>query len=160
MEDRTAQTISAIDEKLKGARPADLRFFRVEEFKRNVERAGNFSGKCPVCTKEQVNIREVTGKIDQAIAHPGKDRRDYDRLIGRLATHMQKEHGYYSPNYFTYRYSFYGMIAGAVVGYLLMMLLSKYNWAYFSGGFSVGLLIGYVYGGRKDRKIRQKKMLM
>lgn len=160
MEDWTSQMVSAIDEKLKDARQTDLRFFRVEEFKRNVERTGTFSGKCPVCTRQQINIKQVVDNIDQAIGSPGKTRRDYDRLINRLASHMQKEHGYYTPYHFTYRYSFYGMLTGIVTGFLLMMLFSEYNWAYLSGGFSLGLLLGYIYGGQKDRKIREKKMIM
>ena len=160
MNDWAEQMTESIDEKLKEARPADLRFFRVEEFKRNVARVGRFAGKCPFCTREQVNIREITGKIDNAIGYPGKDRREYDRLINRLAAHMQNEHGYHTPNHFTYRYSFYGMVIGSVFGLLLMLLISDKNMAFLSAGFSVGLLFGYLYGNVKDRKIREKKMLL
>lgn len=152
--------VSAVDEKLKDARPTDLRFFRVEEFKRNVERTGTFLGKCPDCTRQKTDIKQVVDNIDQAIGTPGKVRRDYDRLINKLASHMQKEHGYYTPNHFTYRYSFYGMLIGIATGFLLLMLFSENNYAYLSGGFSVGLLLGYIYGGQKDRKIREKKMIM
>ncbi len=160
MEDWTSQMTSAIDEKLKDARQSDLRFFRVEEFKRNVERTGTFSGKCPVCTRQQTDIKEVVGKIDKAVNIPGRERREYDRLINRLASHMQKEHGFYTPYHYTYRHSFYGMLIGIVTGLLLMMLFSQYNWAYVSGGFSAGLILGYIYGSQKDRKIRENKMLM
>jgi|SRR5690554_196614 len=160
MNEWSTQMLGLIDEKLKDSRPSDLRFFRVEEFKRNIERVGDYSGKCPVCNKEQINIRDITGKIDVAIESPGKTRRDYDRLMNRLATHMHKVHGYYTPNHFTYRYSSYGMLIGTGIGFMLMMLLSKNNMAFISAGFSLGLLIGYLYGGRKDKKIRQQKMLM
>lgn len=152
--------ITTIDEKLKNAKPADLRFFRVDEFKRNVERTGTFSGKCPVCTRQQTDIRLVAGRIEKAISNPGKDRRDYDRLIDRLARHMQKEHGYHTPFHFTYRYSFYGMLAGIIAGLLLMLLFSDNNWTFVSAGFSAGLLLSYIIGNRKDQKIREKKMLM
>ncbi len=160
MEDWSSHMVSTVNEKLKDARQSDLRFFRVDEFKRNVERTGNFSGKCPVCKKEQINIREVVDKVDQAINKPGKERREYDRLIYRLATHMQNAHGYFTPYHFTYRYAFYGMSTGLALGFLLMMAFSDYNWAFLSGGFSLGLLIGYIYGSHKDRKVREKKMLM
>ena len=160
MEDWASQIVSVIDEKLKDTRPSDLRFFRVEEFKRNVERTGTFSGKCPVCTRQQINIKQIADNIDQAVGNPGKARHDYDRLINRLSAHMQKEHGYFAPSHFTYRHSFYGILAGIVTGFLLMMLFSEYNWAYLSGGFSLGLLLGYISGGQKDRKVREKKMIM
>ncbi len=160
MKDWNSQIISTINEKLKDTRQSDLRFFRVEEFKRNVERTGTFSGKCPVCTRQKIIINEIVANIDQAIGTPGKLRRDYDRLINKLASHMQKEHGFYTPFHYTYRHSFYGIVLGTITGFLLMMLFSQYNWAYLSGGFSLGLLVGYIRGNQKDRKIREKKMLM
>jgi hypothetical protein len=160
MEDWSEQINSQIDDKLKEARKSDVRFFRVDEFKRNVERAGTFSKRCPDCNKEKINIGEVVRKIDDAINSPGAARRDYDRLINRLATHMQKKHGYFPPFHYTYTYSFYGIVAGLLIGYLLMMLFSDYNWAILSAGFSAGLIIGYLRGGQKDRRIREKKMLM
>lgn len=160
MEDWTSKSISTINEKLIEARQSDLRFFRVEEFKRNVERTGAFSGKCPICKRHQTDINGIVGNIDQAIDIPGKVRRDYDRLINMLSSHMQKEHGFFSPFHFTYRHSFFGITLGMLAGFLLMLILSDYNWAYFSGGFSLGLLLGYIYGSQKDRKIREKKMIM
>lgn len=160
MEDWATQKIEAVDEKLKDARQSDLRFFRVDEFKRNVERVGKYSGKCPVCTKEQIPINGIVDKIDRAIGTPGKERREYDRLISRLSGHMQKEHGYYTPNYFTYRFSFYGMLLGTLAGFLVMLIDQNNNMAFLSAGFSLGLLIGYLYGNGKDRKVREKKKLM
>ena len=160
MEEWSAKKIEIVDEKLKNARQSDLRFFRVDEFKRNVERVGTFAGKCPVCTKEQININSIAERIDRAIEIPGKERREYDRLINRLGGHMQKEHGFHTPNHFTYRYSFYGMLFGVAAGFLAMFISGGNNLAFLSAGFSLGLLIGYLYGGGKDRKIREKKMLM
>lgn len=160
MEDKSSQLILTINEKLKDARQSDLRFFRIDEFKRNIERVEFFSGKCPICTKEFVNIRNVAGNIHLAIGTPGKERREYDGLINRLALHLQKEHGYFAPYHFTYRYTFYGLMTGLIFGFLLMTILSDYNWSLVSAGFSLGMLLGYIYGGQKDRKIRDQKMLM
>jgi len=160
MDDWTSGVILSIDNRLKNERQRDLRFFRVEEFKRNVERTGKYSGKCPVCPRQRISINEVVEVIDKAIAVPGKERLLYDRLIGRLADHMQKEHGFYTPNHFTYRFSFYGMLAGSGAGLLFMLALHEHNFAFLSAGFSIGLLIGYLYGNNQDNKIREKKKLM
>lgn len=160
MDEWTSQMISSIEENLSKAKASDLRFFRVSEFKRNVERTGSFADKCPACRRNQTDIKIVVAVIENAIVSPGKTRREYDNLISRLAGHMQKEHGYYTPYHFTYRYLFYGMLIGLVTGYLMMSLLSEYNWAYVSGGYAAGLLMGYIYGSKKDRIIREKKMIM
>lgn len=160
MENWAKQLIAKVDEKLLGIKQRDLRFFRVEEFKRNITRVDIFSKSCPVCKREKLNIAEIAQKIDEAIHVPGKSRREYDRIIGRVSSHMQKEHGFFPPFYFTYLFSFFGMVAGLLLGYLLMKLFPVWDWIMLTTGFVAGLLSGYVYGNKKDNRIRIQKKLM
>lgn len=150
----------SIDEHLKDSREKDLRFFRIDEFKRNISRVDDFSNSCPVCKKAQFDIAEAVNTIDQAVNHVGKHRRNYDRLISRLSKHMQKEHGFYAPYYFTYLISFFGIVGGSVLGYLLMQLNADIKLELFLIGFAIGLLPTYVLGHLKDKKIRKEKRLM
>jgi len=160
MEEWSKQTISQLDEKTKNIKQRDIRFYRVEEFKRNIERVGEFSKKCPYCEKEKINIAVMAGKIDEAIDVPGKTRREYDRAISRLSEHMQKHHGFFTPYYYTYLFSFFGMVAGLLLGYLLMKLFPAYNFTMLSAGFVGGLLTGYFMGNARDKKIRASKKIM
>ena len=149
-----------IDEQLSGCRDKDLRFFRIDEFKRNISRVDDFSGNCPECQKVRVNITEAVDTIGKAVNHVGKQRRNYDRLISRLSKHMQKKHGFYAPYYFTYLISFFGVIGGSVLGYLLMQLNADIKLELFLIGISIGLLPTYIWGYLKDKKIRKEKRLM
>jgi len=149
-----------IDTKLEGVNDKDLRFFRIDEFKRNISRVGSFSNNCPTCKEEQRNTLEVVKTIDEAINNVGKKRRDYDKLIARLSRHMQKEHRFYAPYYFTYLISFAGMVIGSILGYFLMQLNANVKLELFCLGFALGLLPTYVWGHLKDKKVRQEKRLM
>lgn len=149
-----------LDDKLKDTRERELRFYRIEEFKRNIDRVEAFSGKCPYCKKQKIYISEAVENIDKAINVPGRARRDYDRLISQLSNHMQKEHGFYAPYYYTYLLAFFGMVAGLLLGYLLLKLLPQYNYAMLSLGFVAGLITGYLWGSAKDGKIRADNKLM
>ncbi|MEN8117828.1 MAG: hypothetical protein ABFS16_12655 [Bacteroidota bacterium] len=160
MESWSAQLNTKIDNKLETVKEKDLRFYRIDEFKRNISRGDLFSTTCPTCKKEQINITEVVEKIDEAVNVPGESRREYDRLIGRISKHMQKEHGFYAPYYFTYMYSFIGIVAGVVLGLLLIKLNQQMKVEMFSIGFAIGLLPSYVLGYLKDQKIRSAKKLM
>ncbi len=160
MGDWATKIIETVDTKLKGTKDKDLRFYRIDEFKRNIERIDSFSQNCPYCLKQKTGIAEVVEKIDHAVHTPGKDRREYDRLISKLSGHMQKEHGFHTPFYFVYLYSFFGMVAGMLAGYLLLKIFPAYNWVMLSIGFSAGLLTGYFIGSSKDNKIRVNKKLM
>ena len=119
-----------------------------------------FSTKCAFCQKQKIEIKEIAKTIDKAVKVPGRSRRNYDRYISKLSKHMQKEHGFYAPYYFTYLRSFFGIIAGLLIGYFLTLFLDSDTVFLYSIGFVSGLFPGYVMGSIKDKKIRRTKKLM
>ena len=119
MENWAEQINSRIDINLKKSREKDLRFFRIDEFKRNVTRVGEFSASCSICNKTKIDIAESSETITEAVNVPGHARREFDRLISRLSKHMRKEHGFYPPYYYSYTYSFIGIVFGLVIGFIL-----------------------------------------
>lgn len=149
-----------IDSKLEGVNDKDFRFFRIAEFKRNISRIDSFANSCKHCKHEQPHIQDVVESIDQAVNNLGRKRKEYDKLISRMAKHMQNSHGFYTPYYFTYYYSFFGILAGAICGYLLMSLNPDFRLELFCSGIAIGLLPTYITGYIKDKKIRSQKKLM
>lgn len=149
-----------IDQKLENIREQDLRFFRIDELKRNIERVNEFSSSCPDCRRIQTDIEEVVLSIDEAVKVPGRKRREFDRLISRLSKHIQKEHNFYPPFYFSYVYALIGLIGGFILGYLLFVIRPEHKVEMFSIGISAGLVISYIFGNIKDRKIRTNKRIM
>jgi len=159
-EDWGSKIITKVDTNLASAKDKDIRFFRIDEFKRNIKRVGEFSTSCGYCSRQKLDIGEVVETIAEAVDVPGSKRREYDRLISRLSIHMRKEHGFYPPFYFTYFYSFYGFIAGAFLGYMMFLFIPANTEAMFSIGFASCLVVGYIWGTRKDQKIRLTEKLM
>jgi len=156
----SSEIIQQIDNQLENARDKDILFFRIKEFKRNIERVDEFSGKCPDCKKEMINIAEAAKTIEEAVNTPGRKRREYDRLIDRLSKHMRKEHGFFTPYYFSYVYALYGTIAGIVLGLILSQIIPAYKIELFAVGVSIGLVVSYFMGNIKDKKVRADKKLM
>ncbi len=160
MENWDVEIKKTIDDKLKSVQEKDIRFYRIDEFKRNISRIETNSKSCPFCNKQKINISEISNKIDDAVNIPGKTRCEYDRLISQLSKHMQKEHGFYAPYYFSYLYSFFGIVLGLVIGYVLIKIFPVYWIEMLSMGFVVGLIPAYIWGVVKDKKIRSEKRLM
>ncbi|TNF42204.1 MAG: hypothetical protein EP310_06240 [Bacteroidetes bacterium] len=154
------QIISEIDVKLEKSKEKDIRFFRVEEFKRNITRVDDFSNSCPFCQKNKIDIAEAAGTIHEAIEVPGNSRRNYDRLISRLARHMQSEHGFYAPYHFSYLYAFVGILVGSVIGFVLYKIFPAQGSALFSFSFVIGIITAYFAGSRKDNQVRTAKKIM
>ena len=149
-----------IDQKLEKTREQDLRFFRIDEFKRNISRVDEYYSGCADCKRIQSDIIETVKSIDEAVKSPGRKRREYDRLISRLSKHIQKEHKFYPPFYFSYMYALIGLIGGAVLGYLLFLIKPEHKIEMLSIGISAGLILSYILGTIKDRKIRTNKKIM
>lgn len=160
MKDWAAEITAKIDRQLTETKEKDLRFFRIEEFKRNIRRTEEFAPKCPVCHANKVPISDITLKLAEAVESPGKTRKEYDRLISRLSKHMQKAHNFYPPYLFTYLYSFIGICAGVVTGTVISFFIPEYRFELITVFFSLGLIPGYLTGNAKDSKIRRNKHLM
>ncbi|PIF03148.1 MAG: hypothetical protein CR987_00690 [Draconibacterium sp.] len=160
MENWTEKNIATIEEKLKDASTRDKRFFRIDELKRNVERVGQFSDSCGSCNKLKNNIEEVVKIIDIAVEQPGKNRRNFDKTINQLSKHMQKQHHFYAPYYFTYLFSFWGIIIGSLIGGIPLLFVANDKLLILSIGFSLGMIVGYFIGNSKDSKIRKENRLL
>jgi hypothetical protein len=160
MENWAEKINSQIDTSLEKSREKDLRFFRIDEFKRNVTRVGEFSGSCSFCNKTKIDIAENVDTIEEAINVPGKSRRELDRLIIRLSKHMQSEHGFYPPYYYSYTFSFIGIVFGLVIGFVLYKFIPLHGEVLLASAFSVGIITSYIAGTRRDNKIRKEKRLM
>ena len=154
------KTIAKVDINLEKSREKDKRFFRIDEFKRNVKRVDEFAKNCPDCNKLKIDIEESVQKIKEAVEVPGNSRRQLDRLITRLSKHMQKEHGFFPPYYYTYLYSFFGILAGLAVGFLLFKIIPEYKEVLLAGAISVFIISAHFTGTRKDNKIRRENRLM
>ncbi len=160
MENWAEEMISKIEFNLGKSREKDLRFFRVDEFKRNVARVDEFSKSCPFCQKQKIDIAETVETIAEAIEVPGKTRREFDRLISRLARHMQKEHGFYAPYYFSYLYAFIGILSGLTVGYVLFRMFPDSGELLLLVSIMVGIIASYIAGTRKDNNVRKENKIM
>ncbi len=160
MENWAGELNKQIDINLQKAREKDLRFFRIDEFKRNIERTGEFSSRCKFCLHLKSDITATVESLEEAIEVPGKKRREYDKLISRLSKHMQKEHGFYPPFYFSYLYAFFGLIGGFCLSYLLAMLFPARAETIYLTGFSVGIVGAYFWGNHRDKKVRSSQKIM
>ncbi|MDX9883654.1 MAG: hypothetical protein RBS73_16455 [Prolixibacteraceae bacterium] len=161
MDDRTEKITRILHHKLAGTSDRDLRFFRVAEFERMTVRTIHFSEECKTCQYLIPETEAAIEQIAQAIHYPGKQRRNYDRLTGRMAKHQRQAHGYFPPYFFTYNYSFYGMLGGPAAGLLAgFVIFPEAIWYFILSGFVVGLLAGQLWGGRKDNRIRVSGKLL
>lgn len=150
-----------IIQKLKGVKDRDLRFFRVEEFLRMAERADNFAPNCRECYSFRLEIEKQKAAIVKAVTVPGKERRDFDRLQTKMSAHMKRTHGFYPPFYFTYLHSLIWTLGMVTIAFLVSFLFADAEmWMFLAPAFAVGVVVGQVIGGKKDRHIRDAEKIL
>ena len=144
---------------VEGVRDQEIRFLRIEEFNRVIKKTCQYSEKCPECRTFRDEIETIVPDIRTVLLHPGNERKIYDNLIDRLTKHLRKEHGIFSPLYFTYTYTAIGMgigfIAGMIAETLRWLMLDKVSWELWVGAVIIGLLFGHIKGVNKDANIRR-----
>lgn len=150
-----------LKQELEGVGERDLRFFRIEEYLRMVKRVDEFDTTCKDCKQFRPEIEQQAIAIGKAIKDTGKERRDYDRHIDKLARHMKKGHGFYPPYYFTYTLSFLYALAITGFAFLLSLFFQTTDpWLFIVPGFIIGLITGQLKGAAKDAKVRAKNKLL
>lgn len=160
MEKRSDRIITEIEQQLKGCREKDLRFFRIDEYIRNIRRLGEFEAACPACRGLLHETEQSLFDLRTAIESPGKKRASLDRLMVKLSGHMSKAHGYFPPYYYRYIHSAIGLAAGTLSGVLMVLAIAGHPWEFVMAGSLVGIIAGQITGGRKDSVIRSEKRLM
>ncbi len=152
--------LKEMEQSLTGTREKDLRFFRIDELRRNIRRVDDFAPKCAICRNLKEETESAMVHVNEAVNVPGQHRRELDRVVARLARHMLKIHKFYPPWHFNYLYSFYGITAGSLFGFLLVQAIPSKPWELMAAGFVTGLISGQILGGKIDRKVRSEDRLM
>ena len=152
---------TTLKQELEGVKDSDLRFFRIEEYLRMIKRVDDFSADCHQCKQLKLEIEQEMKAVGRAIKHVGKERRDYDRHIDRLARHMKKEHGFYAPFFYTYSFSFFFTLIGAVIGLAVSLFFPAFDrWFFIVPALVAGLIAGQIVGTQKDAKIRSNNKIL
>lgn len=160
MESWADNVLKNMEQRLLGTREKDLRFFRIDELRRNIRRVDEFAQTCESCQHLKLETMAALVHVNEAVNVPGSHRRELDRVVARLSRHMLKVHKFYPPWYFNYLYSFYGISAGSLAGFLVVMAIPSKPWELLAAGFVIGILTGQFLGGRKDRMVRADERLM
>ncbi len=160
MEKQAVKIVNEIELRLRGCREKDLRFFRIDEYIRNIRRLDEFEETCEGCRALQKETEASLVYIRKAVDSPGKNRAALDRLMAKLARHMTRHHHFFPPYYHKYLHSALGLAIGSLAGVLVVLSIPGNPWEFVMAGALVGIIAGQVTGGSKDRVIRAENRLM
>ncbi len=141
----------------------EYKLFTIARFIKSAKWTDQFSDHCPVCKKNQSDMLHAAREMESMIRPSSGGEAEFETLQDNVYHHLREDHNLTPRSYFTALYSFFGMIAGLIIGGLLGLLtdlildIEKERWLK-NGlliGWFLGLVAGQIIGKRKDNRIKK-----
>jgi hypothetical protein len=145
-----------VDENFEKLHKKDFKFYQVDTFLKLAKKVDEFSSDCIDCKSLKRKIEEASENLDFYLNGEISSRRSYEKILNEISKHIRKTHKVFPKQYNLYSFSFFGIIAGLFLGWLIALLIDE---TYLKGGlilgFTVGLIAGRIVGKIRDRKLHQ-----
>lgn len=138
----------------------DYKFFQVDRLLRVAERVDHLSADCRDCKSLKAEIEEVSVNVAGFINGKPSQRRQLEKAFDKIMKHLKLNHEIYPVYYFMSLHSFIGVAIGTSLGVLVGLVIPAWMILSSFTGFSIGVIIGYISGNRKDLKARVEKRLV
>lgn len=138
---------------------AKFNFLKISSLIRLVEESEHYAPHCTFC---RTHLEQLETMIDQLpeLDHPDI-RKSYEQRFTTMCDHFRKIHGFYAPLHFSSRLSLISLIPGALAGLIFSLIVFQTVKADpILMASAAGLMIGYLAGNLKDKKIRREKKLI
>lgn len=139
----------------------DFRFYHVDTLLQISKKIDEFSVDCPTCKQLKPNIEEISENLYGYLKGDVSSRKNYETKLEELNTHLRKVHKIYPKQFNLSLYSFVGVVAGLLIGWLIALLIDKtFLKQGLIIGFTFGLIIGRVYGKLKDNQLKKENRFL
>ncbi len=141
----------------------EYKLFNIARFTKSARWTDHFSEQCPVCKRNKPDILHAAREMESMIRPSGGGETALETLHDTVYHHLRKDHNLTPRSYFIALYSFFGMIAGLIIGGLVGVVIDfileaeKGHWLK-NGlliGWFLGLVAGQILGKQKDNRIKK-----
>lgn len=135
----------------------DYRFYQIEKLKR-IALLLQQQKNCNSCKQHKKELEQIVANLDRLINLSGANRSEYENRVEALIQHLKNEHQVYQRNHFTYTYSTYSILTGLALGSVLSFLIfQQFNATIFLTCCAIAILVGNIWGAKKDRICKMEK---
>lgn len=151
----------AIEKLLEGKKYSamQLRSFRFDRFLSMAEKITEYKESCEKCRVYDKEMSAILIQLKNDKEFSDLTFQKYLLLFRNLTQHLKSEHHLILPHYYSSKYSFIGMGTGLLLSLVLWLVSGKtedlaidLKLLIMIGAFA-GLVIGKIYGSRKDKQV-------
>ena len=139
----------------------DYKFFKIDRLERINERIDVFSDDCEKCRNFKPELEDIVNKLPEYINGTPAKRAEYEKRTDKIVKHLKQKHGLVPEQYYSSFYSFVGFLsASVIIGTLAYSIEPGFlKWGLFSG-FTIGLILGRIYGHQKDKNKKTENLIL
>jgi len=127
--------------------------FRIDQLLKMANRVRVLSDDCEVCRGYQHTLTRLEEEFTELA--DSKAQRQYQvQQLALMAKHMVADHRLAPPQFYVRKWLRFGLIAGAIVGFVAMLAIG--NLLLLPGGVIGGVALGAVYGYSEDQKVERE----
>jgi hypothetical protein len=131
--------------------------YRIDRLLRTANRVREFSDDCEVCKAYQHTLTRLEEELQEL--PDSKAQRQYQtEQLREMGKHFVEEHGVSPRGFFLRRWLKLGLIAGAIIGVVLVVLNG--NLLLLPLGIGAGAVMGAAYGWTEDQKYERRHKLL
>ncbi len=150
-----------VDENIEKLYKKDYKFYQVDTFLKLSKKIDELSVNCIDCKSLKKKAEDISENLDTYLRGEIALRKSYEKTLNEISDHVKKVHKVFPNQYNLYSFSFFGIIAGMGLGWLITWLIDE---TYLKGGlifgFTIGLIVGRIVGKLRDRELHKEGRLL
>ncbi len=138
----------------------DYKFFKIDRLEKINERIDVFSDNCDYCQNSKSELEDIVKKLPEYINGSPGMRSEYEKRTEKIVKHLKQKHGLVPDRYYSSLYSFLGLLFGSATGLIVFFIEPGFlKWGIFAG-FTAGLIVGRIYGHKKDKIKKTENLIL
>jgi hypothetical protein len=142
----------------------EYKLFNIDRLIRSGKRVDEFSATCKKCTGFKQKLDLISRNLGDYISGTKIPQKELENISSQIFSHLRKDHKIIPRSYFIAVYSFAGMLFGVLAGFIAGLVL-KYCFSPVNPiliknailiGWFTGLVIGQIFGNKRDKKVRKE----
>jgi len=142
----------------------NYRFLQIRRLGKMAEKVDEYSTSCRDCFFFKNDLSHLVSNPDNFMDNSTLENRGYEKSFSLIYRHLKKVHKLYPKSYFASVYSLLGMLlgilAGLLIAYMILFIQIGNSDILKTGvllGWVIGLVVGQIFGKRRDNEMKKQE---
>jgi hypothetical protein len=154
------QWYEILSNRLKGAPRESIRFYSLEAFPRLMHHLETNKSECDVCASHFNALDNMSFKLGQWMKTDAPEMTAFQAELEASVRHLRSEHQVFPKGLWLSRFVLMGILVGLLGAFITIIVVAGVviGGVMLTGAF-IGMLVGWIAGKNKERRIKKQNRL-